>query len=86
MIMFLTANVTQAGHPDKSILLNWQKIMMVKQDENNQTLVVMQSGEVIPITNTFQDFKNLLLEHELLLDENARIIAPDNDGNWMMVG
>lgn len=86
MIMFLTANVTQANQPDKSILLNWQKIMMVKQDENNQTLVVMQSGEVIPITNTFQDFKNLLLEHELLLDENARIIAPDNDGNWMMVG
>ena len=42
--------------------------------------------EIIPITNTFQDFKNLLLEHELLLDENARIIAPDNDGNWMMVG
>ena len=30
--------------------------------------------------------KDLLLEHELLLDENARIIAPDNDGNWMMVG
>jgi hypothetical protein len=85
MILFLTADIKQDGKPMTKILLNWQKIMLVKQDGTDQTLVVMQNGEIIPIANTFLEFKKLLEEHELTLDENSRIIAPDDDGNWLMV-
>lgn len=85
MILFLTADLKQEGKPATKILLNWQKIMLVKQDEANKTLIVMQNGETLSITNTFSEFKKLLEEYELTLDENSRIIAPDGDGNWMMV-
>ena len=67
----------------KKILINWQKITKVTQCDKGIELL-MDNQEKIKIVDHFEDFRKILLEHELTLDENSRIIAPC-DGGWTMV-
>ena len=80
MILFLHSKRIDGAE----VLINWQKISYVKQLEG-EVEITMDNKEKIIITNSFGEFRKVLIEHELTLDENSRIIAPNDDGGWDMV-
>ncbi len=83
MVLFIEIEKSPTG---KKILINWQEIISVLEEENNQITVRMTNGDIIIINCSFKDFKKILISHELTLDENSRIIAPDTEsGGWRMM-
>ena len=83
MVLFIEVEKSPTG---KKILINWQEIISVLEEDNNQISVMMTNKDIIQINCSFKDFKKVLMAHELTLDENSRIIAPDTEsGGWMMM-
>jgi len=81
MILFIECQ----NHEGNDILINWKEISVARKDDNT-VKIFMTNGEVIKIKHSFKEFRKILLEYELMLDTDFRIIAPDREGGgWMMV-
>ena len=88
MITFLNGTVkNKVTSNNKEILINWQQIMLVEQNDIDDNITItMTTGKTIPISSTFENFRKLLLEYELTLDDCHRVITSSSkEHDWEMV-
>jgi len=88
MITFINCGLfNKVTSNEKPILINWQQIMLVEPNDDDTTITLtMLNGKTIPITSDFDNFRKLLLEYELTLDERHRVISfASEDHDWEMI-